>query len=475
MAGIKIDVNAATLSTANPMPVAPTADLGLAGFEAPALENDDGLYTGTRTVRAADIDRDWRTRVSMNHNRFSDFFPGSLLNLKKWKQSATTMTIVVGGNCCALNAGASVATATYAAIETYAVFPITSSFGTWARIPLQLSSALVANNVVEVGLQISATNAAATDGVFMRLSALGVVSLVCVINSVEVVYNTNIALFNWATAVGNNHTVTVDIYASETYAELWIDNQKVAEGPRPTDAYSTSAGNSYPVKIRTINTAATGSAQIVRVGNVGVSMETSLGLDAPTTACIAGDNGDIITSGNTPGQTATYVNNANPTAALPTNTTAALPAGLGGQVWETDTVASGTDCIIFSFLNPAAAPGICAKNLVIYGVWIDSYVQTVLVGGGYVAQWCIAYGHTTVSLATADGVGTRAPVRKALGCQTVVAAAAANTILTRIYQQFLAPIVVEPGCYVQLVKKKVGTTSTSGVIAHLADFDHCWL
>lgn len=68
-------------------------------------------------------------------------------------------------------------------------------------------------------------------------------------------------------------------------------------------------------------------------------------------------------SGGTMGSLASYANNANPTAAVPTNTTAALGTGLGGQFWETDTLAVNTDGIIDSYQVPAASANYSGKRL----------------------------------------------------------------------------------------------------------------
>lgn len=96
-------------------------------------------------------------------------------------------------------------------------------------------------------------------------------------------------------------------------------------------------------------------------------------------------------SGGTMGSLANYANSANPTAAVPTNTTAALGTGLGGQYWETDTLAVNTDGIIMSYQVPAASANYSGKCLSIRGVKIDTFVQTALTGGGYNEIWAIAF------------------------------------------------------------------------------------
>lgn len=132
------------------------------------------------------------------------------------------------------------------------------------------------------------------------------------------------------------------------------------------------------------------------------------------------------------GSLALYVNNANPTAAVPTNTTAALGVGLGGQFWETDTLAVNTDGIIQSYQVPAGTVNVQGKRLVIRGIYIDTFVQTALTGGGYNEVWTLNFGHTAVSLATGEAATTKARRVIPIGSRTVASAAAALTQLPRL-------------------------------------------
>ena len=45
---------------------------------------------------------------------------------------------------------------------------------------------------------------------------------------------------------------------------------------------------------------------------------------------------------------------------------------------------------------------------------------------------------------------------------------------TDISQQFLTPIVVQPGEFIQTVVRNIGVVGTSGTIAHLITFDGYW-
>lgn len=91
---------------------------------------------------------------------------------------------------------------------------------------------------------------------------------------------------------------------------------------------------------------------------------------------------------------------------------------------------------------------------------------------GGVAQWSLAFGHTAVSLATAESATTKAPRRVPLGLQAVASAAAAGAVLQTVTFTFQKGIYVNPGEFIQTVKKKIGTAPSAGVIGHIVTFDY---
>jgi hypothetical protein len=163
-------------------------------------------------------------------------------------------------------------------------------------------------------------------------------------------------------------------------------------------------------------------------------------------------------------------NEANLTAAVPTTTTAALGSGLGGSFWETVTLAANTDGIIMSYQVPvgtAIAPG---RTLVLRGMYLSSYVQTVIVGGPWTAEYFLAFGHTSVSLATAEAAGTKAPRRVVL--PFVQQVTTAQAVQTQVAQNTTfvdfgdAPLFVNQGEFIQLCTRHLGVAGTSGTIVH---------
>jgi hypothetical protein len=178
--------------------------------------------------------------------------------------------------------------------------------------------------------------------------------------------------------------------------------------------------------------------------------------------------------------TITTGNEANVTVAVPTTTTAALGSGLGGKFWELPSLAVNTDAIIQSYQVPAGTVNIQGRRLVIRGISLMSYVQTVVAGGPYVAEWFLAFGHTAVSLATTESATTKAPRRIVLPqfTQAITAAQAVSTLVSMPGGPFVdfgdAPVYVNPGEFVQLCTRHIGTVGTGGAIAHQVAFVYGW-
>lgn len=475
MAGFRIEGNTsgnvAEVDSANHIKVNLDQTEATAGFASMLSEIDDGTATGSRYTKALELTEDYRLRVGMDTVLFNDQFPAAAINTTIWSQQTTTMTIVVGSGLCVLNSGSSVATTVNARVQSYQHFPLLGTFPLAVQMIAQFPFTPQANNVTEWGLGIATGTSAPTDGVFFRLNASGEFRGVINFNGTE----TQTGTINFNTYVGTNTARKFVIICHEDGAEFWIDDVLMAELPAPVTQGGLTSASNLPLLFRTYNSGVTSSAQQLKLGQINVTvMDAHSSKDWKDQLAGMGRHASQGQTGQTLGQTANYANSANPTAAVPTNTTAALGSGLGGQFWETDTLAVTTDGIISSYQNPAGTATAPGKNLYITRVYVVSHIQTALTGGGYVAQYVLAYGHTAVSLATADGAGTKAPRRIPLGIQTVAAGAVALTAFTPLDIDLAVPIVVYPGEFIQVVKKKIGTAPSAGVVAHLIAFGGYW-
>lgn len=471
MAGIKLEGGSSTAGSPNvdanynlnvTLPTVATQ----AGVAVLATEEDAGVITGTRKVKKLLSCEHGALTVGQYTRLFGDNFPGTALNTGLWMQPGlVTMTVTVANNFLNLNAGLSTAISAVAQVRTYRHFPLDPTNHVVAEIVAQFGQLPVTNNVTEWGVGLATGVAAPTDGLFFRLNAAGNFIAVVCNNSVETVSSP----VSFATYVGANTTKEFYIVVSDDNVQFKIGGDLMAEIALPTSGGTLTASQNLPLFARTYNTAATAQAQIMKIGATAVVLDmTNPTKPWPHIICGAGGHASQGQTGGTMGSTALYANSANPTAAVPTNTTAALGVGLGGLFFETDTLAVTTDGIISSFLVPVGTAAVPGKSLYITRITLSSFVQTVLVGGPYVACWSVAYGHNALSLATTEAATTKAPRRMALGIQAVTAAQAVNTLVGSLMDlNFDSPIVVHPGEYVQLVKRKVGTAPTSGAIAHM--------
>lgn len=445
-----------------------------AGFACMAVENDDGAVIGARYVKRLYTTETGRLAIGVDQTLFNEYFPGTALNSALWQAPVTTMTVAVAAGFCTLNNGSSLASAAVAQVRSYRHFPAYMGYPTRLEMDLQFPFVPVTNNVSEWGWFLASGTTAPTDGIFFRLNATGEFRCVLNFNGTE---NQSAAL-DFATLVGANTTKMFLIEIVDEEVHFYIGSQVVAEIPLPSAGGSPTMSMNLPVTFRTYNSAATASAQQIKIGAVNVSL---CDMNAPKAwghiLTGAGGHSSQGQTGGTMGSTANFANSANPTAAVPTNTTAALGTGLGGQFWETDTLAVTTDGIISSYQCPLGTAALPGKTLYITRIGISSFVQTALTGGPYVAVWSVAYGHTAVSLATAEAATTKAPRRIPLSYTQAVTSGQA--IGTKVGVDFeadfdSAPIVVQPGEFIQLVKKKVGTAPTAGVIAHIIRISGYW-
>lgn len=441
-------------------------------------ENDTGSFTTVPQLMSPETDLDFRQRSASDTMFDQEQFCYTAQNTGKHIYRNTTMTMGWTVNGLQTNASSITTTTTGASVQTYAFFPVYGTSTLAADMEVAFTAQPTANTTIDFGMFIPNTSNPfnPTDGAYFRLTSAGLQGVINY-NGTE----TSSGIFP-GYSYNNNEKHQYILYITQRYVEFWYNDGTDPTATNMLGVISTPAGNGSPcmagalplcIRHAIVGGAAGGVIQAV-LSNYNVRAGGFL---------IANEMGDIGNrcfgshqglSGGTMGSLANYANSANPTAAVPTNTTAALGTGLGGQFWETDTLAVTTDGVICSYQVPAGTVNLAGRRLIINGVTIDSYVQTALTGGGYNAQFVLAFGHTAVSLATAEAATTKAPRRVPLGVQTVASGAVALTLLQRVTQDFQKGIYVNPGEFVAVVKKKVGTAPSAGVIAHVITFDYGW-
>lgn len=467
MAGIRIEGNTsgrvAEVDTSNQlMVVTPktTADAGVVAFYS---ENDTGTKTGGRFLVSPESDDDARLRIAHEAIFDCETFNYTAQNTGKHIYRNTTMANTWSAAGLTTNSGNITTTTTGASFATYAEFPILGASLLYCEFEGSFTQQPTTNTIIDIGLpRMATTNPfAPTDGVYFRLTSAGIAGYINA-NGTE----TSTSTFDFTYV--NNQKYQFIIAMHEREVEFWIDGVLYGTVTTPVGQGQPCMSSSLPFGFRHAITGGAAGAALSFVLN-----DYTISIGGPNIAQTASILGQRIygsyqgLSGGTMGSLANYANNANPTAAVPTNTTAALGSGLGGQFWETDTLAVTTDGIIMSYQVPAATANVQGRRLVVRGLKVESYIQTALTGGGYVAQWSLAFGHTAVSLATAEAATTKAPRRIPIGNHSVSSGAAALVELKTISVDFGdAPVFVNPGEFIAIVKKKVGTAPSAGVIAH---------
>ena len=443
-----------------------------AGFTGMVAIRDQGTITGAPNIGLLDITNNRRLRVSLDTPLFQDQFNYTAQNTSSWKVSTGTMTATFSGGSMTLNTGSSVAISVYAVAQTYRSFPLFTAGELVFESRNFLTQTPQVNTAVYFGIGTPGTTAAPTDGVYFQYDTTGVLRGVANFNgTIE-----QTAAF---TAPAANISTDFMIVIDDGVVEFWINN--VLQGTIAPAAFASGAGtpsfngSGYAFYQIYNGSTAPSTAQQIKVQNIQVTLY-GLNTSKPWSHIKVGEGLNSLqgTNGGTMGSTALYANSGAPTAAVPTNTTAALGTGLGGNFYETATLAVGTDGIISSYQNPTGAVGQTPRNLYITGIRWYSMVQTVLAGGPFVYECGIAFGHTAVSLATGEGASAKAPRRFPVGLYTLAATAAVGVLGANFVHNFSTPIMVQPGEFIATIVRNIGTAGTSGTIAHHIGFEGYW-
>lgn len=444
-----------------------------AGFVVLAAELNSGNTFGSREVFPLNVSEERRLSVGIDSVLFNDSFNYNAQNTSNYRYPATTQTLshttTVG--YVTLNSGSSAATNTNCAIQTYSPFPIFGGFEIRARMAALHTVAPQVNAVTEWGLFSATLPGAAipTDGVYFRFTATG--AFVCVIN-----YNGAETTSASLTIPAANENHSYELRMNEEAVIFYVDGEVVFDIDTPAGFAQPFASGCLPFTARHyIAGVAPALAMQFKIG----SLDINLG-DMNTTKpwahvmCSQGFMAYQGQNGGTMGSTALYTNSlAAGAGAVMTNTTAALGTGLGGQFSVLPTLAVGTDGIVCDYTNPAGSTIQTPRSKVITGIRIQGAVTTALVGNAtpLVYAYSAAYGHTAVSLATAESATAKAPRRVPLGFESFGAAAALGTLGGGVSIKLDAPIVVAPGEHIAICAKNLGAATATGVITFLVGFD----
>lgn len=434
-------------------------------------ENDPGTVTGVPLLRSSETSMDFRLRVGTDSVWDTEIFNYVAQNTSKHKYTSTTMTMSWASGALNTNASSITTTATAAQIQTYRHFPLLGSGTVYVETVMCLSNAMATNINLDFGLMTlaAAGTSVPTDGVYFRINSSGIIGVLNV-NGVE----TTTSPMTFTQTINSFAKFVICINIDEV--EFWINDVLMKTINRPTSSGGPLYAGSAPFAIRHHNTGVAGAVVQGKFASYSVS-EGDVDTNRLWASAMAGQglSGIQGASGMTQGQTANNANSTVPATATLSNTAAGY-ATLGGKFVFAAVAGAETDYALFAYLNPAPTTGITGRNLVIRGVWLDTFNAVVAVATTpTVLEWSLGVGATAVSLATAEAAATRAPRRITLGCQSFLVGALAGAPAERIDINLDAPVVVEPGTYTHIILRvPYGTATATELFRGQVGFNCYW-
>lgn len=434
-------------------------------------ENDPGLVSGVPLLRSPEVSMDYRLRTGTDSIWDNEVFNYVAQNIGKFKYSSATMTMTWAGGALNTNGAGIVTTGTGAVIQTYRHFPLLGSGVVYVDTTMCLSNIMPVNVNIDFGLFSTAGGTSTpSDGVYFRINSSGIMG---VVNNAGTEQTTAPLAFTQEINKFANFVISI----SQGTVEFWINNVLMGSLNRAIGAGQVISAGALPFSIRHHNIGVAGAAVQGKFASYSVS-EGDIDTNRLWATTMAGQalSGIQGASGNGSGaQTANNANSAAPATATLSNTAAGY-ATLGGKFVFAAPAGAETDYALFGYLNPVPTTAITGRNLVIRGVWIDTFNAVVAVATTpTVLEWSVAVGSTAVSLATTDGSSTRAPRRLALGVQSFTVGALAGAPAERVDINLDAPVVVEPGCYVHVILRvPYGTATATELFRGHVGFNCYW-
>lgn len=436
-------------------------------------ENDPGDITGTPLLRSPEVSQDYRVRVGTDTLLFADTFNSITQNTSLWKHGFTTMTMTQASGLLNVNAaGTSTVAGNYAWLQTWRHFTF---FGT---APISVENTVmfdkypIANEILQWGLGVAVNAASPVDGVWFELTSGGLYGVLRYNSGAPV----TTVLVSDVNTLDLNSFAKYVIVAGEDGVEFWIDDVLYGTLDVPNAQGQPFLTTSLPFFIQKYNSALVGSSPnlIAKFGDVAITLMdlasnqtwanqmASIGLGMQML------NGDAQAVQTPQVQ---WANTALPTAAAPTNTTAALGAFLAG-IFQQNAVATGaTDLIISSYLNPAGTVNRTPRTIKLRGIKVDCVVV-----GAAVATTpstfavAVGWGSTQITLATTADSNSfanntaKGVRRQPIGVITFPVGAAIGAAASPVQYDFEAPLIVNPGEYIQVIMKPLVATATGSQV-----------
>ena len=441
---------------------------------------DDGAVTGVTETRSIDVDEDYKLRINAESLIDQETFDYSAQNTGKHSYTTTTLTMVWAANGLRTNGGGITTINTGALFRTYAMFPVMGATQLWIETEGSFDAQPTTNTLIDFGGMIpgAANPFTPGDGIYFRLNSNGIVGVINSNGTETQVGPFDFTNISGAPSYANNRKYQWIIQVTQRRVNFWIDNILVG-------SIETPVGQGQPCMAAALNFAVrhaiVGGAAGAALSFYMNSYTVSLG-GSPFAETIGCQGNRALgsyqgLSGGTMGSLANYANSANPAGAAGSNT-AANVTGLGGQGAINAAAAAATDFIMCSYQVPVGTVNVQGRRLRINGVKVSfCNLGAVVASSATTLAVSIAFGHTAVSLATAEAATAKAPRRIPLGYAfwPVGAVVGQTPSGGDITMKFDNPIFVNPGEFVALAMKfAAGTATASQVIHYHVTFDFGW-
>lgn len=443
-----------------------------AGFATTQFEIDSGSITGSRTLRRPFVSVDDRLAVGMDSVAAMYNFTAGTQNTGDFKHAFTTMTMTQTAGFLNINPALATVSGNYAFLQSWKFFTLQADGQLHIEFVGQISGTIPpANQILEKGLFQGTAGVVPADGVFFRLTSAGLQGVISY-NGVETATGVMLATL----AANTNYKFEIKISQRDVF--FWIDGVMGGKLPTPAGQAVPYLWMNLPICMMMRNSGTVSGGVTAKIGSIHVTQTDIASNRSWAEQMAAQGNAYQGQEGDTMGSLAMLSNAATAAAAALSNTTAAAQnLGLGGVVQVLPTLTAGTDGILLSYQNPVPTVTQPGKTLVVKGIYLDSAVTTILAGGPLVMAMGIAFGHTSVSLATAETgtfvtATTKAPRRIPLGLQCYAATAAVGATAQSIYLQFTSPVVINPGEFFAITARNLGVVTTTGAVVFTAMVDH---
>jgi hypothetical protein len=460
--GANVDADRQLLVTTN-------RDPAKAGASIVFFENDDGTKTGAPWNKSPEVSQDFRMRVGVDTVLFTDTFNATAQNPSNWKHAFTTMTMTQSAGFLNVNAaGTSTVSGNFAYLQTWRYFPLIGTAPLAVEFTGQFTAMPTANEIFLAGLGVATGAAEPVDGVWFELTSAGLYG-VQRYNSGTAVKTELISAAGLSALPLNNNAKYV-VVIGERELDWWIDDVLYASSPIPNANGQPFITSALPVFIQKYNSALVGSTpnMIAKIGDVSVMlMDLATNMSWANQMASSGLGSQQLNGGSAGSPQIQWANTALPTAAAATNTTAALGAFLGGIFLMNAPATSATDVIIASYQNPLGGANQTPRTIKLRGIKVDTINTVVAVATtASVFAVAVAWGGTALTLAQAETASFANNTAKArriqpIGVISFPVGAAVGAQATSIQFDFEAPLVINPGEYVQVIAKIILGTATA--------------